>query len=183
MTTEGTFHGQKVVEFILDSGEIVWVKPLSWQLRRALFEKAEKRFPYPDPAPYEKAVDPERTAVPDAAMVIPADQHPEYQQLKREVDLQRQTWVTQQMILLSCEFPAGKAALLEKYKPRLEELGQVIDLSGDDWTDIFDYCLIGSSADRQNIVNAVESSLQLTEGEVRDALRIFRPVVQRDAHS
>lgn len=178
---EGTYYGQKVVEFTLDSGEVVWVRPLSFQLRQALFEKAEKRFPYPDPVPFEKKVDPERTAIPGAEMTIPADQNPEYQTLKRKVDIERMGWITDQIILLSCEFPAGKDTLIARYAERLNALGEVIDLSGDAWADTFNYCLIGSSADRQNIINAAESNLQLTEAEVRDALRIFRPVLRRNA--
>lgn len=172
---------EKVVEFDLDSGETVHVRPRSFFVRRALTEKAEKLFPLPDKAAYEKEIDPSLTVFPGEK--TPADQNPEYLELVRDAKARQLTWINDQFIKLVADFPAGKEKLIKKYADELKDLGEIIDLPADEWEATLFFCLIRTETDRNRVMQAGLDNLQLEEGEVLNGLRIFRPKLRRDGHS
>lgn len=174
LDTEDSYKGQKVIELVLDSGELVLVKPMSVYLRQAIAAKAETLYPFPDEADYERPVDPEKAAIP--GMMHPAKDNPDYQLKLAEISTERLSWYTDYLIGTIIEWPAGKTALMAKYAEQVEQLAGVLDIQEDAWEATWKYCLVGD-VDRQNIMQAVNGNLMLTEGEVRDAMRIFRPVV------
>jgi len=176
---DDTYKGQKVTELILDSGEMVYVKSLSVYIRRGLKSKAEALYPYPDKGAYEILVDPEKAAIP--GMTHPAEDNPEYQAVIAEIEDTRLQWYIDHLISEFCEWPAGKESLIAKYAEQVKSLSDILDIEGDEWEATWRYCLIGD-ADRNNIIQAANGNLILTEGEVRDAMRIFRPVVQGSRH-
>lgn len=172
---------EKVVEFDLDSGETVHVRPRSFFVRRALTEKAEKLFPLPEKAAYEKEIDSSLTVFPGEK--TPADQNPEYLELVRDAKARQLTWINDQFIKLVADFPAGKEKLIKKYADELKDLGEIIDLPTDEWEATLFFCLIRTETDRNRVMQAGLDNLQLDEGEIRDGMRMFRPQLRRHGHS
>jgi hypothetical protein len=170
------FAGQKVTELILDSGETVYVKPLSILHYHALVMRAEQEYPYPDPNPYEKAIDASKTLEPGE--VIPAAQNPAYQTLCKAIDEQRKTFQYRQYILLSVEVVDQKATL-ERHRERVEKLRAMMVLPDDAWTATLLYSIISSTEDYNRILAATSGQLLVTEEEISNGWRIFRPRIQR----
>lgn len=172
---------EKVVVFDLDSGETVHVRPRSFTVRRALTEKAEKLFPLPDKSEYEEEIDPSLTVFPGEKK--PADQNPEYRQLLIEAQVRQTSWINDQFIKLICDFPEGKGKLIKKYTDERKMLSEVIEIPADEWEATLFFCLIQTDDDRNNILKAGTSNLQLTEEEIRDGMRMFRPVLRGNGHT
>ena len=173
---ENSFTGQKVVELILDSGETVYVKPLSIPLLYALMDKSATEYPYPDPKPYEKALDSAITFEP--GQTLPATHNEEYRTLCAKADDRRRRWQNVQIVLL-CVMVEDKAALLVKYADTIKTVGKVIDLPEDEWEAVLLYCVLSSAHDYTQIVLAANGSMVVTEEGVRGAWRIFQPTLQR----
>jgi len=172
------FAGQKVIELILDSGETVYVKPLSILHYHALVMRAEQEYPYPDPKPYEKEIDASKTLEPGE--VIPATQNPAYQVLCKAIDEQRKTWQYRQYILLSVEVVDQKATL-ERHQARVEKLRAMMALPEDAWEATLLYSIISSTDDYNRVLSATSGQMLVTEEEISNGWRIFRPRIQRAA--
>jgi hypothetical protein len=170
------FAGQKVTELILDSGETVYVKPLSILHYHALVMRAEQEYPYPDPKPYEKEIDASKTMEPGE--VIPATQNPAYQALCKTIDEQRKTWQYRWYILLSVEV-VDKAATLERHKERVEKLRAIMALPDGPWEATLLYSIISSTDDYNRVLSATSGQMLVTEEEISNGWRIFRPRIQR----
>jgi hypothetical protein len=170
------FAGQKVIELILDSGETVYVKPLSILHYHALVVQAEKQYPYPDPKPYEKEIDASKTLEPGE--VIPAAQNPAYQALCKDIDEQRKTWQYRQYILLAVEVIDQKATL-ERHKDRVARMRAMMTLPEDAWEATLLYSIISSTEDYNRVLNATSGQMLVTEEEISNGWRIFRPRIQR----
>lgn len=171
---------EKVVMLELDSGETVHVRPRSFFVRRALTEKAEKLFPLPDKAKYEVEIDPSLTVFPGEK--TPAEQNPDYQQLVLEAKAKQLAWINDQFIKLVSDFPAGKEKLIKKYADERKMLSEIMDLPTDEWEATLFFCLIRTETDRTRVMQAGLDNLQLDEGEIVGALRLFRPVIRRNGH-
>lgn len=169
----------KVTEILLDCGETCLVSSITMHVRRALIEKSQQLFPYPNEADFERAADPEVSLFDD--QTIPASHDKEYQRLKNKADVDRASWMNEQIILHYCQFPAGQKELIKQYAGKRKELATFIDLPEDDWQATLFYILL-SDSDRNNILHASMSNLELTEGEVREGLHYFRPKVRRGGH-
>lgn len=173
--------GKKIIEFYLDSGQLVHVTPLSIYHLKALRDRAASLFPYPDEDEFEQPVDPERSIFPDE--VIPATQNPAYQAAMREIDRQRSDWINEQCIDLTADFGATKDELIEQYAPERERLAAVMDLPEDEWEATFNYCIIRTNEDRVMLVHAAINNILLTEEEVREGVRLFRPQIRPTLNS
>lgn len=169
------FSGQKVTELELDSGETVYVKPLSVFILLALQDKAAQQFPYPDPKAYEKAIDDSKTLEP--GQVVPAEHNPDYVALKAQIDAKRQGWVNRQVVFVCVEVE-DRQAMIEKYADELKQLGTIIDLPDDPWQATL-YRVINSSVDYTRVTQFAINNLQVQEVDIRNGWRIFQPTVSR----
>lgn len=155
------------------SGVIVHVTPLSIFTIQAIRDRAEQEFPYPDPADYrlplENAVE---------GVTLPASENPEYQALCKPIDDQRQNWKVQAYIDMSCTFPAfeSRAEMIERFKPRLEQLRKVSLMSDDDWQNVLNHCVLTGRPDKQALVSLAlqDAAIPLTPAEVVEGVRFFR---------
>lgn len=170
------FVGQKVIELTLDSGETVFVKPMSIPLLYALTSKAEQLYPDPDPAPYEKRIDDSKTLEP--GQVIPATHNPEYQSLCKVVNERRRRWANVQAVRLCVEPITSREEVIARYAAELDQLRTVFDDPPDDWGKLLLYCIISSLEDYNRVIEAANGAMAVTEEEVREKWRIFRPTLQ-----
>lgn len=174
--------GRKVVEFVLDSGELVWVSPLSPYTHIAIQNKWEEVYPYPDPTPYERVLDDTVALLPGT--VVPAIENPDYKKLVTEVENKRREGILLDIMLICCEFPDGQEAVIDRHEYQLGQLQRMhIPLPSDAWEATLLHGVLASEHDRLNILQAARSMLKLTEGEVADGMRVFRPEIQRPADS
>jgi hypothetical protein len=173
---ENQFVGQKVVELVMDSGETVYVKPLSIPLLYAIMDKSAVEYPYPDPKPYEKALDDSITFEP--GQVLPAGHNEEYRALCAKADDRRRRWQNVQIVLL-CVQVEDKQALLDKYGDTIEDIGKIVDVPEDAWEAVLLYCILSSVQDYNQVVLAANGSMVVTEEAVRGTWRIFQPEIRR----
>lgn len=175
MSDNGAGRGRpKVIEIELDSGVMVHVTPLNLWVYQQLQEAAAEQFPDPDKTPYEEDL-------PDAAtpdIKIPAEENPDYQEAIAAQHSQRVNFILEWLLRRSLKFPEGEDALRERFSGLVNDLKDIrpaLDL--DDWM-TFVKCILVSPVEF-NIINAiVQDRLPITEVEVREAYRLFRPELQ-----
>lgn len=167
----------KVTEITLDSGVRVHVAPLSVYQRIALTQAAEKLYPYPDKAQYEEAL-PEGMAI--EGLTIPAEQNPEYQTAVKLINNQRGEYTNTAIFNLCLtypDFPRGKPELIEYFAAYLDEQRDYMALPDDEWEATLRFAVIRSPSDEAQIISIVREDMPLTEAEITDAMRIFRPSI------
>ena len=170
---------EKLIEIALDSGETVYVRPLSPFALQAIDEAARQAFPPPDKKAYEK---PLSDIVPNAmpGVMAQAEDNPDYQAALKA----NKADVNGRMIELTLrsgvivDTPEGREATIARYAERLSRLRELIPLPDDDWLAVSLYCLLASYRDRAKIASIVINPL--TDAEVRSAIRSFRYPVQRN---
>lgn len=179
MTEETKLRGRKLVLIELDSGEQVYVSPISPVLLRAIVRNSEERFPYPDEASY-------RLPLPDAAIpgdLMPAAQNPDYQKLKRTVDMERMKYQNDSLALIAVrDAPLGRSTLIEKYRDEVETWRRVADFPVDEWEATVSV-LVTTREDFDKIVRVATESIPITLDELRDGMAIFRLEVSKQADS
>lgn len=174
----------KVVEITLDSGIRVFVAPLSRYQRNALVEAAEKLHPFPDKKQYEYALS-EDVAIP--GMTLPADdkdnpRYPEYLALVTEANRYRNEYISTAMMNLCIsypDFPGGKKQLIEYFAEWLEEQRDWLALPDDEWQATLRFAIIRSASDEAQILSIAKDELPVTEAEITENLRVFRPVLSK----
>lgn len=174
----GQFGGEKRFELLMDSGEIVRVAPLSIYVVRALQDKAEELFPFPDKTKYEKPVDTKKAIEP--GQMIPASENPEYRKLYDEAAENQQRYVSDRSIDLSVEPALGREVMIEKYKDRIAQMRDMMTLPDDAWSATLRFCVIGSRQDYTRIATAIMGQALPKEEEILDGMRIFRCYVRKD---
>lgn len=165
----------KFTALTLGSGIDVLVKPLSPFVFQKLRSKAAELFPSPDEKAYETEPDPELMAIPGDK--IPGSQNPDYQKAALTAQTAQNDWLTLAVTSLACEFSEPHDALIARFAWQLEQLSGYVDLPPDAWEATLYYAILTSEVERQMIVAAAESKLALTEGEIAEGRRLFRPVV------
>jgi hypothetical protein len=172
---------QKVTELTLDSGIRVFVTPLSRYQRNALIEAAEKLHPFPDKKQYEEAL-PDDVAIP--GMTLPAEENPEYQAKVTEANRLRNEYVSTGMMNLCVQYPdfADRLALIEHFAPYLDEQRDWLALPDDEWLATLRFAIIRSPSDEAQILSVARDEIPVTEKEVNDNVRIFRPVLPKDKY-
>ncbi|MDX2137604.1 MAG: hypothetical protein SF123_05870 [Chloroflexota bacterium] len=164
---------RKIVVVALDSGTVAWVSPMSPFTQRQILKRAEVLYPLPDPKQYEQPL-------PDAAVegdVIPAEMNPAYQHEVERIKAARTDYLVEVAILTHIEFPDGEAALLERFEQRLLSLRRFADLPHDDWEALVKFVLLTSKDDMSRVMQVIQERLPLTQGEVIDGMRFFRPAL------
>lgn len=173
----GQFGGLKVQELLLDSGEYVYVQPLSIYVVRALQDKAEEKHPSPDKTEYEKPVDDDKALEP--GLMIPAESNPDYQKAYDEAAEKRSQWTNDQAVLLCINPVEGQDTLIKKYKARVQQLRDLMPIPEDEWEATLKCCIMGSTDDYGRVITAIRGSGAPREDEIRDGMRIFRPLVRK----
>lgn len=169
----GQFGGQRVYELLLDSGEYVYVQPLSIYVVRALQDKALELFPFPEKATYEKPMN-EAVAL-EPGQMIPAEENPEYRRLYDETHEKQQQYVNNHSIAFAVEPVLGHEAMIAKYQSRLDQMRKVIALPDDAWDATLRFCIITSRQDYNRVSSAIMGMIKTpSEEEVIDGMRIFR---------
>lgn len=168
----------KVTECLLDSGIRVFVIPLSRHQRNALNQAAEKLYPYPDKKQYEETL-PEDVAIP--GMTLPAEENKDYQVAVREVNRQRSDYIGLALLDICVsypDFPGGKDDLMKHFAPFLEKQRDWMALPEDEWEATLRFGILQSIADELTISRIANEETPVTEVEVNEEMRIFRPAVQ-----
>lgn len=185
MTTNGAHPNNQhtpgfepiVRRVVLDSGVEVDIAPLSPLATAKIRERAQKEYPLPDKEQYRKTL---QNAANEGDTYI--DEHdPEYIRLTREAQQGQAQYFAAAVRDICLSYPAGKEALIEQFKPRLEAMRSFIDLPEDEWEATFWYGIVASPADNETIVAAALSVLPISMGEViegENGLRVFRYIVQ-----
>lgn len=171
----------KVVEITLDSGIRVHISPLSRYQRNALQERAEQLYPMPDKALYEEELS-EAVAIPGTK--IPAEENPEYRAEVALVMTARSEFTTMNMINLCLsypDFPGGKEELIRFFAIHIAQQRDMMTLPDDEWEATLRFAVIRSVADERDLWSVINESFPITESEVSDAVRVFRPAVSREA--
>jgi len=165
---------EKLIEVKLDSGELVYVQPLSHWGQQAILDRIDEDYPPPNPDAYQRKLE---GSILDAN--IPLEANAEYQAaLKQHRDLRNKVFISRLFEAgVVVDTPEGKDATLARYAARLAQRRAVMKLPADDWLACVMFVLVTSTADMINVMNA--ATLSLGEDEVRRALRSFRRNVQR----
>lgn len=172
------FGGNVVREHLMDSGEVVYVQPLSIYLVRALRSKAEELYPFPDKAKYEKVLDDDKAL--ESGQVIPAEDNPEYQKLYDTASEKQQNYVNEKSLVLSVEPAMGRKAMVAKYKARIAQMRDMMTLPEDDWEATLLFCIIASPQDSNKIYEAIMGRGLPREEDILNGMRIFRCYVRKE---
>jgi hypothetical protein len=175
----GQFGGKKVFEILLDSGELVHVQPLSIYVVRALENKAQEIYPFPDKAEYEKPLDDAKALEP--GQKIPAEENPDYQKAYTNATKLQARYSNERCFMLSIEPVVGREKLIAKYKTRIAQMREMMTLPDDDWEATLRFCVLTSSEDYIRVTAAIQGGAEVvSEEEIRDGMRIFRCYVRHN---
>lgn len=174
----GQYGGKVVHEHLLDSGEIVYVQPLSIYLVNALRDKARELYPFPNKTDYERTLDDAKAIEP--GQVIPAEENPDYQKLYDEAERKQQEHVNEKCVALSVEPVQGREAMIAKYKDRIAQLRELMTLPEDAWEATLKFCIMTSRQDFNKITNSIMGQRLPGEEDILNGMRIFRCYVRQD---
>lgn len=173
----GQYGGKVVHEHLLDSGEVIYVQPLSIYVIRALQDKAEELYPYPNKSDYEKPLDEAKAIEP--GQVIPAEDNPEYQKLYDLARDKQQNYANDQAITLSVEPVQGRQAMIDKYKERVAQMRQIMTLPEDEWAATLRFCVLTSRSDFNKVTASIMGHRLPGEEDILNGMRIFRGHVRK----
>lgn len=164
---------ERVVELVLDSNEVVYVRRLSPLAQQVLMERAKQLFPTPDAKEYEQPLSEIASNALEGVMV-PGEQNPKYILVVRDVRLKQNGWVLDQFLNMDVvvNTPEGREATIARYADRIAALREYGELPEDAWKATVRYGLMTSWDDRNRIGNAATG--MLSGEEIRLALVTFR---------
>lgn len=163
-----------VIAIEIEWGRTVYVTPLSAFAARAISQRALEKFPDPDPTPFEKPL-------PDAVIegeVLPATNDPEYVALVTDTRNKRNLYIHAAILAMTQIEGVSRDELIGAYKEQLTVLRTFGELPEDDYVAALRTFVL-KPADYAAIVLAATNKMPLSQGEILDGLRIFRPVLQR----
>lgn len=164
-----------IITHELTSGVIVHITPLTAQAVMLLKNKANDRYPNPDPKPYEERIE---GAVVETA-VIPAEQNPEYVRLRGLAQEKRTTYMREFALEKCVTYPEGKAEIIARKREFLEGFRELDpDLNLDDWQTVLDL-VVASSEEQLGMAALALRAAPVEPHEVADGIRYFRPLVSR----
>lgn len=165
---------EKLIEVRLDSGELVYVQPLSHWGQQAILDRIDEDYPPPNPDEYQQKLEGSILGA-----NIPLEANEKYQTaLKQHREIKNRLFISRIFEAgVVVDTPEGREATLARHMARLQARRAVMKLPADDWLACVMFVLVTSTADMLNVMNA--ATLSLGEDEVRRALRSFRRNVQR----
>lgn len=168
---------ETLYECPLESGELVFCRPLSPYTRFMFLQEAHKLHPDPDPAPYQEDVP--GAAVPLKQFVEGSDKHQQYQQALKAAQHDRANHLFRAVLFsgVVTDTPEGRRATIARYATQLEQIRTFGDgVPDDDWLAVVTTCLVATSNDVVRIYNT--ASQALSEEEIRSGVRLFQRQVQ-----
>lgn len=163
-----------VIKHVLMSGVEVQLVPLSPYLQRRLAQYATAQFPFDD-TPWHKPLE---NALKEGQTYLD-ENDPEYTAAKAENTAHINRLYTELLVQETMRLPTSQEQLIKQHAERLEELRKYNTDDESDWDIVFWQILITSNTDIQLVVDVADSTAELTEVEVNDAIRIFRPALSR----
>jgi len=180
----------KYVEYVTNSGVTVWVTPLSRTVYSGILQKARDTYPFPNAADYEEQ---HPDALPGIEVPIPAESNMEYLELKAEAAQEQQDHIWKAINDLCLAYPKYKNGkplkdqfytqdeLIEEFKSTLLEMKLYAEVPEDEWQATYECCILGGEDDEKNIALIVQDKLPITGEEIDQEIRLFRPVLSRNA--
>lgn len=170
----------KCVEIMLDSGVKVYVTPLSRYQLTALQAAARERYPCPDKAAYTLPM-PEGVGIPGA--MIPAEDNDEYQTLYSEAERLQSEFILTAMMDMCVTFADFKSReeVVGYFAAFIAQQRQWMTLPDDEWLATWRFAVVRSASDEELITAVVKDLLPITEVEITDEMRLFRPSVSWQA--
>lgn len=169
------------VELTLTTGVKCRVYPLAAWDNQALLGEARVKYPAPDPKEYEVLVDPEIASVP--GQVHPATSNPLFIEAMQECQRQWNQHVTDGMLALCVTFNETPDVLIERYKPMLDHKRRRLTLPENAWAATLKHGILADNKDVADVLAIAQGQMPLTEGEIADGVRLFRPASERSAVS
>ena len=172
---DGAVRGRpKVIQIELDSGVICQVTPLNLWAYQALQDAATAKYPDPDKAPYETAI--ENAATPDVK--LPAEDNPDYLKALAEAHGQRVAFMLDWLTRRHITFPEGETTIRERFAGAVADLKELKpDLDVDDWTAFLKFFVI-TPAEFSALMAILQDQFPVTEAESRDGFRLFQLQIQ-----
>lgn len=179
-----------IIVFETMSGVVLHITPLNLATVRAVQQKAQEVYPYPEKAPYELPL--ENTFSPDTK--DSAENNPEYVLKCAEIDKQRRIWADRAVFDYAVRFPAyaTRQDLINAFAPRLLELRKIAVLPDDDYDAILLYIILSGNEIVSNknglsdgtteytrVILAAMQALPLTGEEIAEGIRFFRVDLSR----
>ena len=160
---------EKLVAVDLDSGTTVYVTALSIYIRQTILENARKKFPDPDPTPYQKKV---ADAV--EGFTVPATESKEYLLAMGQVLNERNRYMNERVVLYAVVEVPNKEDLIRRYASRIALMKEDGVLPDDPWQATLLGALVRTNSDINKIMAVANESEPLTEAEVTNSARLFR---------
>lgn len=169
----------KRIRYLLDSGIEALVTPLSAFTVKALRDRAVTVHPDPDPDDTRYRVSAED--LPDGVTLPPGGiagtETIEWQQDKRDAETAQSEWLMFAVIDLAVDF-GDRDALVAQLANEREKLARYIDLPSDEWQATLRHCVLLSPNEAPDLFRIAAGQMALTEDEVAEGVRYFRPVLQ-----
>lgn len=164
-----------VVEYTTFSGVTVLVTPLSVTTQVAIDNRVREELPDFDETPYHLPI-PESAI--EGATYLDAD-NPEYRQKRDELTRLRNERQRDLIFELAIDIQ-DVDAVLETYGERVKKLKKLLGLKQDDAYILLHHIVLTRQTDYNTIARIFQDRAPLTEGEVRDGMKIFRADLSRN---
>lgn len=163
-----------VIRHVLMSGVEVQLMPLSPYLRKRLADYASAQHPFDD-TPWRKPLE---NSLAENQTFLDEDD-PDYIKARRANLAKVDNLLFELMVAECVQFDRSQDELIEQYKERLEHLRKYNIDDESDWDIVLWQILITSEDDMKIIYDVSNSTATLTEVEVNEAIRLFRPSLSR----
>lgn len=162
-------------ELILSTNLRVWVYPMNSTDFIRVMDDFEKLHPAPDKTAYERPVPPEDASF--EGQMLSGESNPDYIAALNVRARARKQYIIRSYLLGYVDYPdTSEEELIARYARVIKHKRRAMTLPEDAWEATVMHALITEPEDQQMIVNVIERKMPLSEGEVTDQVRIFRPV-------
>ncbi len=174
MTSQPPVIGM-AVEVHTHSGVTVYVTPLTQQAMQSLVVAASALHPLPDPKPYETVI--------EGAFVEgdtrPARENPAYVALVNEIEMERQLFLRMALLSAAVDSPM-REQIVAYYRPRTTRMMAYVSGKTDDdlWPLVLQWYVL-NEAELVSVLQIAQDKAPLTEAEIREGVKFFRPAVRR----
>lgn len=160
-----------------DSGVDLHITPLSLFVRRAVAERCENDFPFPDKKAYEKPV-PAEIALYEGATHFD-ENDPEYKREVRAANNNQSALYTKLVVNAAVRIASDFDAVETAYSGDLAAL-KALGVLPKDKHEALLMVILGQSDLLATVIQAIEGRAQLSEAEILDGMRLFRCAIQRN---
>lgn len=164
-----------VIEYTTFSGVVLHITPLSVASTNRIAELAEAAYPNFDDAPFQ-------VEIPDSAIegaTFLDTENAEYKRLLAELNSNRRRHENALVVELAVEYTEPTEKLLKRFEGRIGKIRRLLNLNGDltDEEILLHQIALESNKDLQNILLIIMERKSITEAEIDNGLKIFRPAL------